>query len=191
MCVFQRTRFLEKFLRCRLRFVRPTIFLGVPRVYEKMQARMMAVASTITGDLTVDGYNACNPTQIKSTEIAFGLPHSEMIQPSFNRREEILGHLGQGKRIGVLQESAGKHDICNCQMLGMQIEICHICCKLVSCKLGMEGWWLRFQTLLSHHCCAELRHRACESAENFAMGSQWVPGSGQAGSVKSQRCTWP
>lgn len=28
--------------------------------------------------------------------------------------------------------------ICNCQLLGMQIEICHICCKLVSCKLGME-----------------------------------------------------
>ena len=74
-----------------------------------MQARMMAVASTITGDLTFDGYNACHPTEIKPTEIAFGLPHSEMIQPSFNRREEILGHLGQGKRIGVLQESAGKH----------------------------------------------------------------------------------
>ncbi|CAK9053283.1 unnamed protein product [Durusdinium trenchii] len=39
----------EMTLAARLQFVRPTIFLGVPRVYEKMQARMMAVASTITG----------------------------------------------------------------------------------------------------------------------------------------------
>lgn len=39
----------EMTLAARLQFVRPTIFLGVPRVYEKMQARMMAVAATITG----------------------------------------------------------------------------------------------------------------------------------------------
>lgn len=39
----------EMTLAGRLAFVRPTAFLAVPRVFEKMQARMMAVASTITG----------------------------------------------------------------------------------------------------------------------------------------------
>ncbi|CAE7227917.1 ACSBG2 [Symbiodinium sp. CCMP2592] len=39
----------EMTLAARIQFVRPTVFLGVPRVYEKMQSRMMAVASTITG----------------------------------------------------------------------------------------------------------------------------------------------
>ncbi|CAJ1327610.1 unnamed protein product [Effrenium voratum] len=39
----------EMTLAARLQFVRPTVFLGVPRVYEKMQARMMSVAATITG----------------------------------------------------------------------------------------------------------------------------------------------
>lgn len=39
----------EMTLAARIQFVRPTIFLAVPRVFEKMQARMMAVAATITG----------------------------------------------------------------------------------------------------------------------------------------------
>lgn len=39
----------EMTLAARIQFVRPTIFLAVPRVYEKMQARMMAVGATITG----------------------------------------------------------------------------------------------------------------------------------------------
>uniref|UniRef100_A0A7S4T575 AMP-dependent synthetase/ligase domain-containing protein n=1 Tax=Alexandrium monilatum TaxID=311494 RepID=A0A7S4T575_9DINO len=39
----------EMTLAARIQFVRPTIFLAVPRVYEKIQARMMAVAATITG----------------------------------------------------------------------------------------------------------------------------------------------
>merc|ERR1719491_2199001 len=36
-------------LAARIAFVKPTIFFAVPRVFEKMQARMMAVAATITG----------------------------------------------------------------------------------------------------------------------------------------------
>merc|ERR1719238_1886607 len=39
----------EMTLAARIGFVRPTIFLAVPRVYEKMQAKMMAVAAGITG----------------------------------------------------------------------------------------------------------------------------------------------
>jgi long-chain-fatty-acid--CoA ligase ACSBG len=39
----------EMTLAARIQFVRPTIFLAVPRVYEKMQARMMAVGASITG----------------------------------------------------------------------------------------------------------------------------------------------
>mmetsp|Transcript_36903 Transcript_36903/g.68090 ORF Transcript_36903/g.68090 Transcript_36903/m.68090 type:complete len:730 (-) Transcript_36903:127-2316(-) len=39
----------EMTLAARIQFVRPTVFLAVPRVFEKMQARMMAVAATITG----------------------------------------------------------------------------------------------------------------------------------------------
>merc|ERR1719359_254459 len=39
----------EMTLANRLTFVRPTAFLAVPRVFEKMQARMMAVGATITG----------------------------------------------------------------------------------------------------------------------------------------------
>merc|ERR1719456_549470 len=39
----------EMTLAARIQFVRPTIFLAVPRVYEKMQAKMMAVSATITG----------------------------------------------------------------------------------------------------------------------------------------------
>jgi len=49
-CYFARPYDLKEMtLASRIQFVRPTIFLAVPRVYEKMQARMMAVASTITG----------------------------------------------------------------------------------------------------------------------------------------------
>jgi long-chain-fatty-acid--CoA ligase ACSBG len=39
----------EMTLANRIGFVRPTIFLAVPRVYEKMQAKMMAVGASITG----------------------------------------------------------------------------------------------------------------------------------------------
>jgi len=39
----------EMTLASRIQFVRPTIFLAVPRVFEKMQARMMAVGASITG----------------------------------------------------------------------------------------------------------------------------------------------
>lgn len=39
----------EMTLASRIQFVRPTAFLAVPRVYEKMQARMMAVGASITG----------------------------------------------------------------------------------------------------------------------------------------------
>jgi len=39
----------EMTLAARIGFVRPTIFLAVPRVYEKMQAKMMAVGASITG----------------------------------------------------------------------------------------------------------------------------------------------
>lgn len=39
----------EMTLAARIQFVRPTLFLAVPRVYEKMQARMMAVGASITG----------------------------------------------------------------------------------------------------------------------------------------------
>lgn len=39
----------EMTLGARLAFVRPTFFFAVPRVYEKMQAKMMAVGASITG----------------------------------------------------------------------------------------------------------------------------------------------
>eukprot|EP00450_Noctiluca_scintillans_P000712 CAMPEP_0194483376 /NCGR_PEP_ID=MMETSP0253-20130528/5018_1 /TAXON_ID=2966 /ORGANISM="Noctiluca scintillans" /LENGTH=734 /DNA_ID=CAMNT_0039323037 /DNA_START=65 /DNA_END=2269 /DNA_ORIENTATION=- len=39
----------EMTLASRIQFVRPTAFLAVPRVFEKMQARMMAVGASITG----------------------------------------------------------------------------------------------------------------------------------------------
>jgi len=39
----------EMTLASRIQFVRPTMFLAVPRVFEKMQARMMAVGASITG----------------------------------------------------------------------------------------------------------------------------------------------
>lgn len=39
----------EMTLALRIQFVRPTIFLAVPRVFEKIQARMMAVGASITG----------------------------------------------------------------------------------------------------------------------------------------------
>jgi len=39
----------EMTLAARIGFVRPTMFLAVPRVYEKMQAKMMAVGASITG----------------------------------------------------------------------------------------------------------------------------------------------
>jgi len=39
----------EMTLASRIQFVRPTLFLAVPRVFEKMQARMMAVGASITG----------------------------------------------------------------------------------------------------------------------------------------------
>jgi long-chain-fatty-acid--CoA ligase ACSBG len=39
----------EMTLAHRIQFVRPTIFLAVPRVFEKIQARMMGVSATITG----------------------------------------------------------------------------------------------------------------------------------------------
>merc|ERR1719265_192459 len=39
----------EMTLALRIQFVRPTTFLAVPRVFEKIQARMLAVGATITG----------------------------------------------------------------------------------------------------------------------------------------------
>mmetsp|Transcript_66849 Transcript_66849/g.169564 ORF Transcript_66849/g.169564 Transcript_66849/m.169564 type:complete len:745 (+) Transcript_66849:51-2285(+) len=39
----------EMTLGLRIQFVRPTAFLAVPRVFEKMQAKMMAVGASITG----------------------------------------------------------------------------------------------------------------------------------------------
>jgi len=39
----------EMTLAARIAFVRPTAFLAVPRVFEKIQARMMGVSATITG----------------------------------------------------------------------------------------------------------------------------------------------
>jgi long-chain-fatty-acid--CoA ligase ACSBG len=39
----------EMTLALRIGFVKPTLFLAVPRVFEKIQARMMGVAATITG----------------------------------------------------------------------------------------------------------------------------------------------
>merc|ERR1719456_492517 len=39
----------EMTLAARIGFVRPTMFLAVPRVYEKMQAKMMTVSAQITG----------------------------------------------------------------------------------------------------------------------------------------------
>eukprot|EP00413_Alexandrium_margalefii_P011835 CAMPEP_0204532328 /NCGR_PEP_ID=MMETSP0661-20131031/11664_1 /ASSEMBLY_ACC=CAM_ASM_000606 /TAXON_ID=109239 /ORGANISM="Alexandrium margalefi, Strain AMGDE01CS-322" /LENGTH=543 /DNA_ID=CAMNT_0051538559 /DNA_START=3 /DNA_END=1631 /DNA_ORIENTATION=- len=39
----------EMTLAARIQFVRPTAFLAVPRVFEKIQARMMGVSATITG----------------------------------------------------------------------------------------------------------------------------------------------
>jgi len=39
----------EMTLAARIAFVRPTSFLAVPRVFEKIQARMMGVSATITG----------------------------------------------------------------------------------------------------------------------------------------------
>jgi long-chain-fatty-acid--CoA ligase ACSBG len=39
----------EMTLALRIQFVRPTLFLAVPRVFEKIQARMMAVGASITG----------------------------------------------------------------------------------------------------------------------------------------------
>merc|ERR1719473_758075 len=39
----------EMTLALRIGFVQPTAFLAVPRVFEKIQARMMGVAATITG----------------------------------------------------------------------------------------------------------------------------------------------
>eukprot|EP00929_Paragymnodinium_shiwhaense_P034323 TRINITY_DN186_c0_g1_i3.p1 TRINITY_DN186_c0_g1~~TRINITY_DN186_c0_g1_i3.p1 ORF type:complete len:749 (+),score=228.16 TRINITY_DN186_c0_g1_i3:62-2308(+) len=39
----------EMTLALRIQFVRPTAFLAVPRVFEKIQARMLAVGATITG----------------------------------------------------------------------------------------------------------------------------------------------
>jgi len=39
----------EMTLAARIAFVEPTVFLAVPRVFEKIQARMMGVSATITG----------------------------------------------------------------------------------------------------------------------------------------------
>ena len=52
-------------------------------MYEKMQARMMAVAATITGDHSPGSELKC-------------------------RCEEVLGNLGEREGPGVLQKSAGK-----------------------------------------------------------------------------------
>eukprot|EP00403_Amphidinium_massartii_P037641 CAMPEP_0178440584 /NCGR_PEP_ID=MMETSP0689_2-20121128/36875_1 /TAXON_ID=160604 /ORGANISM="Amphidinium massartii, Strain CS-259" /LENGTH=742 /DNA_ID=CAMNT_0020063405 /DNA_START=29 /DNA_END=2257 /DNA_ORIENTATION=- len=97
----------EMTLAQRIQFVRPTAFLAVPRVYEKIQARMMAVSATITGV----------KKSIATWAKGKGLEYSRNLQPGASQSKPFLHGLADKLILSKAREALGL-DKCRCFITG-------------------------------------------------------------------------
>eukprot|EP00927_Polykrikos_kofoidii_P054443 TRINITY_DN48856_c0_g1_i1.p1 TRINITY_DN48856_c0_g1~~TRINITY_DN48856_c0_g1_i1.p1 ORF type:complete len:741 (+),score=113.13 TRINITY_DN48856_c0_g1_i1:49-2271(+) len=87
----------EMTLALRIQFVRPTVFLAVPRVYEKMQARMMEVGATITGV----------KRQISTWAKGKGLQHARNLQVGGSGAKPFLHGLADNLILSKARDALG------------------------------------------------------------------------------------
>mmetsp|Transcript_58206 Transcript_58206/g.136109 ORF Transcript_58206/g.136109 Transcript_58206/m.136109 type:complete len:742 (-) Transcript_58206:131-2356(-) len=97
----------EMTLAQRIQFVRPTGFLAVPRVYEKIQARMMAVSATITGV----------KKSIATWAKGKGLEYSRNLQPGASKAKPFLHGLADKLILSKARDALGL-DKCRCFITG-------------------------------------------------------------------------
>jgi long-chain-fatty-acid--CoA ligase ACSBG len=97
----------EMTLAQRIAFVEPTIFFAVPRVFEKMQERMMAVGATITGV----------KKSLATWAKAKGLEHCRNMQPGGSGVKPFLHGLADKLILSKARQALGLHK-CNLFMTG-------------------------------------------------------------------------
>merc|ERR1719245_448379 len=86
-------------LAARIGFVEPTFFLAVPRVYEKIQERMMGVAATITGV----------KKKVSVWAKGKGLEYCRNLQVSGSRAKPLLHGLADKLVLSKAREALGLH----------------------------------------------------------------------------------